>query len=80
LTVTGAGPVPVSTTAQLTPFTKKPKVSLKLVLTYSLYSSEAKTYWKNTVAPLGTKSNSSTVASAVVTPDRASRSVSPGAP
>src|SRR5438067_5367810 len=59
LMVTG---VPSLNLAQLTPLTKKAKTSLKLLPTYSLYSSEAKTYWNETLLLLGTKSNSSTAA------------------
>jgi len=45
------------------PLMKKPKTSLNDVFTYSLYSSEAKTYWNEIVGVVGTKSNSSTAAS-----------------
>jgi len=65
------------TSAQFAPFTKNAKTSLNELWTNSLYSSEAKTYWKTTVSPVGMKSNSRTAASSVVNPDSASRLASP---
>src|SRR5579859_7149318 len=73
---TGSAP----TFAQFTPLTKNANVSLNWVLTNSLYSSEAKTYWNDTLAAFATKSNWSTDASNVGNPDRAVRSGSPPRP
>src|SRR6202042_3944547 len=50
--------------AALAPLTKNPNTSSKTP-TCSVYSSDAKTYWKLMVLPTGTKSNSSTAASMV---------------
>src|SRR5512134_1872334 len=58
---------PAGATAMFAPLRKKPKTSLNGESTYSLYSSEAKTYWNTTCcAEVQVKSNSSTTESNVV--------------
>ena len=76
--LTGFGGTVPGTVAQFVPFTKNANVSLYRVFAYSLYSSEAKTYWNVKSAAWGTTSNARTVASKVGKPASAVRSASPG--
>ena len=65
---TGVVVVP-GTIAMFWPLTKKPNTSLKLLLTHSLYSSDAKTNWNVRICVVGhEKSNSSVQRSNTVYP------------
>src|SRR5712691_4204902 len=63
LMVTGCPPTVAQSALSVVPFTKNPKTSLNPEPTYSLYSSDANTYWNETLEAFATKLNERMAAS-----------------